>query len=347
MTKPFVSVIIPCRNEARFIGRCLDSILANDYPKDRMEILVADGESDDGTREIIRKYAGQDERVRLLVNPHRFTPMALNLAIGAARGDVIARVDAHATIAPDYLTQCVQHLETSGADNVGGVMQTVAQEEGCLADLITTVLSHRFGVGNSYFRIGSTEPRWVDTVFGGCWRRTVFERVGMFNVQLKRSQDMEFSLRLKAAGGRTLLIPTIRTKYYARARLGPFVRHNFLNGEWAILPFLFSPVIPVSLRHLIPMLFVTALLAGVLLAPLTLLPFAAVTFLYAAASTGASIHAAVQRRRWTLAIFLPFVFFLLHSSYGLGSVFGGIKAIALSLRRGSLRPKEQPCIPQR
>src|SRR6185503_15906357 len=197
--KPFLSVIVPCRNERAFLGRCLDSILASDYPATRMEVLVVDGSSDDGTRALIDQYAARDGRVRCVDNPARITPAALNRGIDAARGEIVARVDAHATIARDYFSRCATYLENTSAANVGGSMRTLAQSVGLFSGPIVTALTHRFGVGNSYFRIGSDEPRWVDTVFGGCWRRELFDRIGRFNERLDRSQDLEFSLRLKAA----------------------------------------------------------------------------------------------------------------------------------------------------
>jgi glycosyltransferase involved in cell wall biosynthesis len=348
--KPFVSVVIPCRNEARFLPRCLDSILSGDYPADRMEVLAVDGSSSDATRECIRAYAQRDGRVRLVENPQATTPAALNRGIDAARGEVIARVDAHAAVAPDYFTRCVEHLSSSGADNVGGVMRTLPRDCGWFAGPIAAALSHPFGVGNSYFRIGSGEPRWVDTVFGGCWRRQVFERVGRFNPELLRSQDLEFSLRLRAAGGRTLLAPDVRSDYYARARLGSFWRHNFLNGEWAILPFVYSQVIPVSLRHLIPLLFVLALGAGAALLPWSRWPLAAVLVPYAAANLGASARVAVTRHRVGYLALMPAVFGALHLSYGLGSVSGLARAAGVLWKRGAHglkpRPKEKTCQPQ-
>jgi succinoglycan biosynthesis protein ExoA len=348
--KPFVSVVIPCRNEARFLPRCLDSILSGDYPADRMEVLAVDGSSSDGTQECIRSYAERDSRVRLVENPRGTTPAALNRGIDAAHGDVIARVDAHAAVAPDYFTRCVEHLFSSGADNVGGAMRTLAQDCGWFAGPIVAALGHRFGVGNSYFRIGSSEPRWVDTVFGGCWRREVFERVGRFNPELLRSQDLEFSLRLKAAGGRTLLAPDVRSDYYARVRLASFWRHNFLNGEWAILPFVYSEVVPVSLRHLIPLLFVVALGAGTALLPFSGWPLAALLLPYIAANLGASAYVAVTRRRVTYLALMPIVFGVLHLGYGLGSVSGLIRAAGVLWKRGTpgprSGPKEKTCQPQ-
>jgi len=321
-----LSVLIPCRNEVRFLARCLDSVLASDYPQERMEVLVIDGASSDGTGELIARYAASDRRVRRIENPDLVTPCALNRGIAAASGDVIARLDAHSSLAPDYLTLCVAHLLSSGADNVGGAMRTVAQDDGLWAPVIVAALSHRFGVGNSHFRTGSTRPRFVDTVFGGCWRREVFARVGGFNPALRRSQDMEFSLRLKAAGGRTLLVPDARCDYYARTRLAAFCRHNFINGEWAILPFVYSDVVPVRARHLIPGLFALLLIATVVMLPWSPWPLAAVGGSYLMANLAVSASIAWRGRRPLAAVLLPVVFGALHLGYGLGSLWGVILA---------------------
>jgi len=341
---PFVSVIVPCRNERPFVGQCLDSILAGDYPADRMEVLVADGDSTDGTTTLVDHYAARDTRVRRIHNPRRSTPWALNIAIGEARGAIVARVDAHAAVAPDYLRRCVETLITSDADNVGGVMRTRARDPGWCSEAIVESLGHRFGVGNSYFRIGSEEPRWVDTVFGGCWRRGVFDRVGRFHPDLECSQDMEFSLRLKAAGGRTLLAPAIRSDYFARSRLFSFVRHNFRNGEWAILPFVYSAIMPVSTRHLIPLFFVAALTLAGALAPWTIWPLIIVSIPYVLVNVAVSLLITIRRGRPKLALALPLSFFALHLGYGFGSISGLARAMVVLLRRrrsGRGAPREK------
>ncbi len=309
-----------------------------------MEVIVSDGMSDDGTRELIAEYAARDPRVRRIDNPRQITPCALNLAIAAARGEIIARVDAHAVIAADYLSLCVHSLTTTEASNVGGRMRTLAQSDGPFAQAIVAAISHRFGVGNSYFRVGSDEPRWVDTVFGGCWRREVFERVGLFNERLERSQDMEFSLRLKAAGGKTLLAPEIRSDYFARSDLASFWRHNFLNGRWAVLPFLYSDAIPVSLRHLIPLIFVISLIAGAVLSPWTFIPFVMVAIPYAIANLLASVHASWRARKFTMFFQMPIVFASLHVAYGLGSLAALPKLVgSRPVSRNVSRSKETAC----
>jgi glycosyltransferase involved in cell wall biosynthesis len=251
-----VSIVIPCRNEADFIERCLLSLVNSDYPKDAMEVLVVDGRSDDGTRAVVERFRARHAWIRLLDNPSRLTPVALNIGIRAARGTIVFRMDAHSEWTPTYIAECVRSLERTGADCVGGIMVTAPRSQGAWGRAVVAALSHPFGVGNSYFRIAPDQPRWVDTVFGGAYRRDVFREVGLFNERLVRGQDIEFNLRLKREGKRTLLVPTIRSYYYARTDLWAFVRHNWTNGVWAILPFLYSRVIPVTWRHLVPMVFV-------------------------------------------------------------------------------------------
>ncbi len=338
--KPFVSVIIPCRNEVKYLGRCLDSILRNSYPADRMEVLVADGMSNDGTRELIDGYSSRDARVRRVDNPKRITPCALNLAIGAAHGEILVRIDAHSSISETYVERAVFYLETTEASNVGGTMHTIAQGDGPFAEPIRMVLTHRFGVGNSHFRTGSAEPRWVDTVFGGCWRKEVFARVGGFNEDLVRSQDMEFNTRLARAGGKILLAPDLETEYWARADLKYFVEHNWANGVWAILPFAFTQGSPVRLRHLIPLAFVSALLGSLALAPFAWWLALLVAGPYLAVNFVVSGMLGVRTRSVRNALLLPVAFASLHWVYGAGSVWGAVRLAATLLRR-----KFEPSIP--
>ncbi|HEY1759016.1 MAG TPA: glycosyltransferase family 2 protein [Bryobacteraceae bacterium] len=340
-TAPFVSVIVPCRNESAYLGACLDSILDCGYPRDRMEVLVADGMSRDGTRELARSYAARDTRVRCIDNPRQITPAALNRGIEESRGDVIVRLDAHSTVSPGYLTRAVECLESSGASNVGGVMHTVTRDSGPFAEPIRFTLTSRFGVGNSHFRTGSgssSEARRVDTVFGGCWRREVFERIGSFNEFLERSQDIEFNLRLRRAGGTILLTPGMECRYYARATLLSFLRHNWDNGVWAVLPFAYAQGIPVRLRHLVPLAFVSAAGAATLAAllwhglawvpALAWAPYMAVNLLV-------SWTAAWKQRQPGFALLLPLSFAALHLGYGAGSLWGVARLFSILARRGT------------
>ncbi len=336
---PMVSVIIPCRNEAQSIGRCLASVLASEYPPDRLEVIVADGMSRDGTRKRVDRYAARDRRVRRIDNPARTTPHGLNRAIAAARGDLILRLDAHAGIAPDYIARAVRNIELWGADCVGGAMRTVPAGSGVFAEAIRIGLSQPFGVGNARFRTGSDQPLFVDTVFGACWRREVFEWIGCFDERLERSQDIEFSGRLRRAGGKILMSPEMQIDYYARATLGSFWRQNWSNGMWAILPFAHVSGIAVRWRHLAPLALVLVL-AGSIAAALWTgngWPAGSVAALYTAANLTASMQAAWKERSPALALRMPVVFASLHLAYGLGSLWGCAR-LAVLLTRPKPRP---------
>lgn len=333
---PLVSVVVPCRNEAAFLSMCLDSIVSGDYPTSRLEVLVVDGMSDDGTRAIAEDFVRRYPFVRVLDNPRRITPAALNIGIAASRGELIAWMSAHNRYARDYLTQSVRHLQAYGADNVGGVLVTVPQEETLIGRAIARALGHRFGVGNSYTKIHVKEPTWFDAVFGGCYRREVFDRVGLFNEQLVRGQDMEFHIRLRKAGGRILLAPSVVSYYYARADLASFSRQNWSNGVWAILPFLHSTVMPVSWRHLAPLGLVLGLLgsAGLALAsPAGRWLLGGLGGAYLAATLAASVHVAWRERDPRYLAVMPIVFPTLHFAYGLGSLWGVAQAAGVLLSR--------------
>ena len=340
---PLVSVIIPCRNEVQSIERCLDSVLASDYPPQRLEVIVADGMSRDGTRDRVDRHAARDPRVRRIDNPARTTPHGLNRAIAAAQGELILRLDAHARIAPDYIAKAVQALEAWGADCVGGAMRTVAAGSGAFAEPIRIALGQRFGVGNAHFRTGSNKPLFVDTVFGPCWRRDVIARIGWFDERLERSQDIEFSGRLRRAGGKILMSPEMKIDYYARATLGGFWRQNWSNGVWAILPFAHVSGIAVRWRHLAPLALVLGLAGSAVAAAWTGMWLAwIVTGSYAAANVAASVQAAWKERSPGVAFRLPVVFASLHLAYGLGSLWGCIRLAVLLTKPLFTKQKSRP-----
>ena len=195
MPVPLVTIVIPCRNEEDWIGPCLDSILQNDYPKDRLDVLVIDGMSNDGTRSALQPFLEQHSSIRLLDNPQKTTPAALNVGIAAAQGEVIMRMDAHYEYPTNYISRLVHWLQESGADNVGGVLRMEPATDAPMARAIAVAVTHPFGIGNAYYRLGVSKPRSVDTVPFGCYRREVFERIGNFDEDLLRNQDLEFNLR--------------------------------------------------------------------------------------------------------------------------------------------------------
>lgn len=259
---PLVSVIIPMRNEAASIGALLDSVLAQDYPRDRLEVLVVDGESDDGSADVVARVAARDPRVRLLHNPQRIVPPALNIAIRAARGEIVARVDGHTRLAPDYLRIGVETLARTGADNVGGRMDAVGG--GWFGDAVADATASPAGVG-SYFHFG-TEERDVDTVYLGMWPRAVFARVGLFDEELVRNQDDELNYRLRKLGGRVRLNPAMRSWYQNRRDLVHLLRQYYQYGQWKVRVLQKHPA-QMSWRHFVPPAFVAgmtllAVLAG-------------------------------------------------------------------------------------
>ena len=214
-----VSIIIPCRDERRFIEKCLLSIIANDYPKESLQVLVVDGMSEDGTREILNQFSGKYPFIKMLDNPKKIVPVALNIGIKQARGNVIIRMDAHNVYGKDYISKCVKYLRKYNIDNVGGICITLPGRNTLLAQSIALALSHPFGVGNAHFRIGLKGPKYVDTVPFGCYKREVFEKIGLFDEDLVRNQDDELNVRLQRNGGKILLVPEIVSYYYARDSL--------------------------------------------------------------------------------------------------------------------------------
>jgi glycosyltransferase involved in cell wall biosynthesis len=323
MTRPRLTVLLPCRNEARFLGACLDSILETRYPADRLEILVIDGASDDGTRAIAAEYAARHPAVRVLDNPARIVPTALNVGVRAATGEVIARVDAHAVYPPDYLPRLVEALYQSGADNVGGCLVTLAAERTAVARANALVMAHPLGVGNAWFRVGTTARRWVDTVPYGCYRREVFDRVGLFDEELVRNQDDEFNMRLLRRGGRILLLPDVVSYYYARPSRRHLARMFYQYGY-------FKPLVArkvgrvMTLRQLAPAGFVVAVVGGGGLAIASAAAAAGWVGLlatYAGAVALASLGAG-RRHGVRCGAALLVAFPVVHLSYGLGFLRG-------------------------
>ena len=340
MKRPMVTVIVPCRNEERFIAGCLDSILASTYPREALDVLVVDGRSDDGTRTILADYVARHPVVRMLDNPRRTQPVALNIGIGAARGEILVRMDAHVVYPPNYITDLVAALLETGASNVGGVLVTVPANETAMARAIAVAMSHPFGVGNSLFRIGVRKPHWVDTVAFFCCRRETFERVGLFDEEAL-DEDSDFNARLIQSGGRILLVPNVVCHYYARGSLRHIARMAYQYGYSK--PFVIRKLGQVkTLRQLVPPGFVLTLAATAILSPwihAARLLFATTVALYLLPVLACSLSIA-RKSGWRTAAALPLVFPVLHLSYG----FGFLKC-ALQLALGSGRRARQLELP--
>ena len=336
-----VSIVIPCRNEEPFIGPCLESIVVSDYPKTDLEVLIVDGMSQDGTRAIIEEYTRRYEWVRRIDNPRGIIPVAMNLGIAAARGAVIMKMDAHSTYDPLYITICMRYLDTHRVDGVGGVLRTVPRRPSLAGRSIAASLSHVFGAGTSYFKTGVLRPRLVDAVAFGCYRRGVFEKVGLYNEDLVRSSDADLNVRLRQAGCRLLLVPEAVACYYAESNMARYWGRNYADGLWVTYPLKFGSRV-FSLRHLVPMFFVSTLIgvtALTLLSPRFLWVLVGVLGSYAVASAVSSVQIAWAERSPGLLLAAPVAFAVRHVGHGLGCLVGLILAYARRASRVSVRPR--------
>ncbi len=310
---------MPCRNEEKFIGKCLDSIIANDYPKDKLEILVSDGMSTDRTREIVRSFSEKYPFISLIENPKKIVPTALNLAIKNTKGEIIIRMDAHNIYGKDYISLCVKHMQENDVDNVGGIWITLPGKNTNIANAIAIGISHPFGVGNAYYRIDSKEPRFVDTVPFGCYKRDIFDRIGFFDEELIRNQDDEFNLRIIKSGGKILLVPDIVSHYYARDSLSKLWKMFFQYGHYK--PLVARKIGSIlTIRQLMPAIFVGSLISSGILSLLMnqfLWLFFSIVTVYLLANLTFSFSIALKKGM-KYFFTLPLIFSTIHFSYGTG-----------------------------
>ena len=334
--QPIVSIIIPCYNEELFLENCIDSILKNDYPKDKIEILIIDGLSTDTTKKIAERIINENKSIsiKLITNHGKTFPCAVNLGYNNSIGDFIMILGAHAVYNNSYISLCIENHLLYNADNIGGVLHTIGLNKSITGKLITNVLSSSFGVGNATFRTGTDKVTEVDTVFGGCYKRSVFEKIGLFNENLRSTSDMDFNVRLKKSGGKIILVPSIIATYYTRNNFMKFIKNNFRNGFWAIYPLRFVDYLPVSFRHLVPLFFMLGMVGGSIVSIFSstlFFVFQAVLFIY--------FHSAIYFsfsfiKKGFINIFLmPLLFLVLHVTYGSGSLWAVLNVLYFKVIR--------------
>lgn len=325
----FVSVICPILNEEKFIDKCVESIIAQDYPKNSLEVFFVDGMSTDNTRSKIQEYSKKYEYFKLLDNPKKVVPDALNIGIIASNGEVIIRLDGHCEYPSDYVSTLVRHLYELNADNVGAVLNTLHAKNNSVCRAIAIGSSHKFGVGDSKHKVGATKIIQTDTVPFGCYRREVFDRIGLFDEELIRNQDDEFNGRLKKNGGKIFLIPDLIIDYYARDTIQKLSKMNYQYG-------LFKPLVnsklgaPTTIRQFFPVTFVLGLVIGAILSCLSkilLILYLCVIVLYGILTITFAVKSALNHKDWKLIFILPVVFFTIHISYGFGYLTGIFKII--------------------
>jgi glycosyltransferase involved in cell wall biosynthesis len=343
MSTHTISVIIPCRNEERYIAKCIDALVAQDYSGGKMEVLFVDGMSTDRTGEIIERYSRDHPFIRLLSNPQKIVPVAMNIGIRQSGGDIIIRMDAHTVYPPDYISRCVEYLEKTGAENVGGPIISIA--ETFWGRAIAAGMSSTFGVGNSRFRVGGYEG-YVDTVPFGAYRRELFDDIGLFDEELVRNQDDELNYRVIKKGGRIYMASAIRSYYYPRDSLRKLWRQYYEYGYWKVRV-IQKHGMPASWRHVVPAAFVLSSSATGLLALADMKYrwlFFAIAGSYFLLSLLFAAKIAVEKGVKYLPV-LPLVFATLHISYGVG-FWKGIGDFILTRKRKNIEAAEKGRIPQ-
>jgi succinoglycan biosynthesis protein ExoA len=321
---PFVSVIVPVRNEANFLTRCLAALSQQDYPRDLFEVIVLDGESTDTTALEAEEAARTLEVPDIfLTNPGRTTAKGFNLGLAIARGDVIVKVDGHTIVAREFLSASVEALRRSGADAVGGPIETIG--EGAVGEAIALAQSSPFGIGDAAFRYAQDE-RWTDSVAFGAYRREVFDRIGRFAEDVERGEDDEFNYRLREAGGRILLTPAVRSRYSARSTLRGLWRQYWAYGLAKAKVVERHPR-RLRWRHLVPSAFVSLFAVTSLLSYVN--KFArrlalAIGGAYVVANISASVLLVARLRAWRRLPLLPFAFATIHFAAGTGFLAGGL-----------------------
>ena len=324
-----VSVIVPCRNEIRHIRAFLDSVFSQELGQGEMEVLVADGMSDDGTRVVLDEFEKRFATLKVLDNPEKIVSTGLNRAIRQAQGEIIIRMDAHTQYAPDYVRSCVEVLQETKADNVGGPALTRA--EGYVAQAIADAFQTPFARGGGKFR----DPRYegpADSVPYGCWRKSTLARIGMFDEKFVRTQDYELNVRIVSSGGKVWQSPKITSWYWARTSLSELFQQYFQYGFWKVAVSR-KHRRPASWRDLVPglcMLVGATLLlcaGGASLGGASgwrnvfLGVWVTLASSYSIASFAAAFSVA-RRKGWIFLPFLPIVFATYHLSHGLGFLLG-------------------------
>lgn len=316
-----LSVICPIYNEEKYIGKCIESIVAQDFPKNQLEVIFADGMSTDRTRGIVAEYTAKYPWIRLIDNPDRIVPPALNKAIEASHGDIIMRLDAHAEYPTNYFSELTRQLKLLKADNVGAVCVTLPTNDTATARAIACVLSSKFGMGNSSFRVGADKVTLVDTVPFGCWPRAVFDRIGLFDTDLIRNQDDEFNGRLTKNGGKIYLLPHVKIKYFARDKISKTAKMFYQYG-------LFKPLVnkklgsPATVRQFIPLVLVLGIVFGLIISLLWepfWIPYLAGIILYIGLSVFYSLKSSHNLKQ---ILIQTWTYIAVHISYGVGYIVG-------------------------
>jgi len=322
-TIPLLSVIIPARNEENTITRCLNNIISNGYPQDKLEIIVVNGGSTDNTVSVLHEYNKKHRGIKVLENPQKVTPAAFNIGIKYARGSLIAIIGAHNYISKSYLLTAAKYLQENNVDCVGGIGTCIPADKKLITKAISSAINSRFGVGNSFRTNCPKEVVSADTVASPVYKREVLKKIGLFDEELLRGQDAELNARLRKNGGRILLVPEVVSYYYARDSLPKLWKMYFQYGYFRAL--IVKKIKSVfTYRQLIPAAFIASLVISAILTiaykPFLWL-FLFISGSYIIANLVFSVKISLKKDlKYSFA--LPLVFATLHFSYGIGYLKG-------------------------
>ena len=323
---PFVTVVIPVKNEHKYIRSCLDSVLLQDYPKNRLEVILAVGPSNDDTAEIIEEYSRQYSHIKMIKNPKGTISCGVNLGIKAALGEYIVRLDAHTEFASDYVSKCVEYLIKTGADNVGG--PTVVKGKTPVQAAVAAAYYSPFALGGGKQHIANFEG-YSDTVSFGSFKKTTAEKVGYFDERLILNEDDDFNFKISETGGKIFITSKIRSFYYPRDSYPGLIKQYFGYGLWKVAV-IKKHRKPARISHLIPLMFVLFITLGALISaflPILFIPYFAILALYLLLDIIASFRLKSPDQKITLAtrFRLIYIHILLHLSYGIGFLCGIFK----------------------
>jgi len=329
-----VTVVIPCRNEEKYIETCIRSIVEGTSSNIQVEIIVVNGMSSDNSVSILNKLKNEIPHLKLIENTHIKTQFALNLGIMNATGEYVMIAGAHSSFPDGYMNTMIENIQLLNADGAGGSLITDVLHKTNTSVAIKKVLSHPAGVGNSMFRIGVKDAVQVDTVPFGVYKKSIFHDVGLYNEKLDRNHDIEWSKRAIRNGKKIWLIPNKQCVYYARESYKDLSMNNFRNGMWNILAVVMTRTFrSLSIRHFVPALFVSSLfffpILGLFFPPF-LFVFAGILFLYLLSISFFSIKMNDQKTKFHS---LVYAFIVLHFSYGIGSIAGVFKSFSLSFKK--------------
>lgn len=329
-SSPQVTVIVPCFNEEKTIRGLLEALSRQTFPLDQMEVVVVDGLSVDNTLAEIDafKNAGSGLAVRVVENPKRIIPAALNVGIEEARGEYVIRLDAHSVPHPEYVARSVAALEQHLGDNVGGVWKIVPSADTWIARSIAAAAAHPFGVGDAKYRYADT-PGKADTVPFGGWRRDYLRQIGGFDESLKTNEDYELNTRIRQSGGKLWLDPNIQVQYYSRPTLRQLARQYFRYGYWKVEMLRRYPG-SLRWRQAIPPLFVLGILfltiASIWL-PLAGWVLLSVLAVYVTALALSGTDLALQARQPSLLLGVPLVIIVMHLSWGSAFLISAVQTL--------------------